>query len=232
VLLVSLPVFKRRLIVTEEIIPVNIITPPAQTVRAPVKKKTPVKKKAPPAKKPAPPPKAPKIPQPEKLPELMPRVEPPPVPEISLKERIQKRLAVKEPPAAPRPEPKPPPVRERTPEPPPPPEASPVREALVLEAADFSHAWYIAVIKGKIFQSWTPPGRLVTARPGTGAHVKFRVERSGRISEITLEKSSGYTLLDRSALEAVSIVQDLPPLPADYQEESLYVVVFFQQLEG
>jgi len=236
VLLISLPVFRKKILIVEEIIPVNIITPPAETAPPPVRKKPVAKKQPAKPRKPAPPPKAPKAPKPppaEKLPELMPTMAPPPVPEISLKERVQKRLEVKEPPTAPRAERKPPAVvRETPPDPAPPPEAEPVREALVLKAADFTHAWYIAVIKSKIFQIWSPPGRLVTARQGMGAYVKFRVERNGRISSIALDKSSGYTLLDRSALEAVGNVQDLPPLPADYQEEYLNVVVFFQQLDG
>jgi TonB family protein len=94
-------------------------------------------------------------------------------------------------------------------------------------SGNFPHAWYVSIVQGKIYENWSPPQRLSAIRPGARAAVAFRIQRNGRTSRVSLREPSGYTLLDRSALEAVRTAGDFPPLPADYREEYLDVVVTF-----
>ncbi len=106
--------------------------------------------------------------------------------------------------------------------------APPGAPAVSLEGADFPQLWYVAIVQNQIYENWEPPQRLLVLSPGAGTLVRFAIHRDGKITEVVIKTSSGYTLLDRSALEAVKRLVNLPSLPADYKEDVLHVVVFFQ----
>jgi TonB family protein len=57
--------------------------------------------------------------------------------------------------------------------------------------------------------------------------VKFRILRDGRITEIELERSSGYAALDLTAQRALFLTQRLPPLPSAFPEDHLTVHLRF-----
>ena len=57
--------------------------------------------------------------------------------------------------------------------------------------------------------------------------VKFRIQRDGRLSEIELEKSSGYAALDLTAQRALFLTQRLPPLPSAFPDDHLTVHLRF-----
>ncbi|MCX6539444.1 MAG: TonB family protein [Acidobacteria bacterium] len=57
--------------------------------------------------------------------------------------------------------------------------------------------------------------------------VKFRVLRDGRLTEIELERSSGYAALDLTAQRALFLTQRLPPLPSAFPEDHLTVHLRF-----
>ncbi len=180
------------------------------------------------------------------VPDLVSKIETPVLPDTSFKEKIQSRLKRSEPVRAPEPPlPKetmpqdnpPPKPAEAKREPPPAEKARPqtypaiVLQSpgnLVLQGTDFPHAWYVAIVQNQIYENWEPPQRLALIQPGATALVRFRIHRDGKMSGVALDSSSGYTLLDRSALEAVRGMAGLPPLPSDYKEEYLNVVVSFR----
>ena len=60
------------------------------------------------------------------------------------------------------------------------------------------------------------------------ALVSFRVDRAGRVSRAAVKESSGHARFDRSALAAVQGLERLPALPEQYAEETLDVVIRFQ----
>jgi TonB family protein len=92
----------------------------------------------------------------------------------------------------------------------------------------FPHAWYLAVLKEKVFDRWTPPSEYFqSSRPPT-AVVSFRIDRGGGIGGITLKESSGSARFDKSALAAVQGLGRVPVLPEQYREETLDVVIRFQ----
>ncbi|HEY5999750.1 MAG TPA: energy transducer TonB, partial [bacterium] len=91
----------------------------------------------------------------------------------------------------------------------------------------FPHAWYLAVLKERIFARWAPPSEFFGAGV-VAALVSFRIDRAGRISGVAVKESSGHARFDRSALAAIQGLGQVPPLPEQYAEETLDVVIRFQ----
>ncbi len=58
--------------------------------------------------------------------------------------------------------------------------------------------------------------------------VKFTIQRDGRLTDIELERSSGFIALDLSAQRAVALTQRLPPLPGQFPDNTLTVHLSFQ----
>jgi TonB family protein len=92
----------------------------------------------------------------------------------------------------------------------------------------FPHAWYLAVLKEQVFARWSPPSEYFQSSRPPAALVSFRIERAGGIGGVTLKESSGSARFDKSALAAVQGLGRVPALPEQYREESLDVVIRFQ----
>jgi len=94
-----------------------------------------------------------------------------------------------------------------------------------VDEADFKFAYYLEIIKERISDNWTPPpvgmGTTLTT-------IYFKIDRSGSISDIKIEKSSGSDIFDKSALRAVSEATPLPPLPAGFRGKWLGVHFEFE----
>lgn len=58
--------------------------------------------------------------------------------------------------------------------------------------------------------------------------IKFRILRDGRITEIELERSSGYAALDITAQRALFLTQRVPPLPSAFPDDHLTVHLRFE----
>jgi len=52
--------------------------------------------------------------------------------------------------------------------------------------------------------------------------------RDGRISDVSVEKPSGYFALDQAAERALLVTRQLPPLPSQYTETQLTVHLVFR----
>lgn len=59
------------------------------------------------------------------------------------------------------------------------------------------------------------------------AWIKFRILRDGRITEIELERSSGYAALDLTSQRALFLTQRVPPLPSAFPDEHLTIHLRF-----
>jgi TonB family protein len=57
--------------------------------------------------------------------------------------------------------------------------------------------------------------------------VKFQIQRDGRVTEIELEKSSGYAGLDLTAQRALFLTQRVLPLPSAFPDDHLTVHLRF-----
>ncbi|HEX7086253.1 MAG TPA: energy transducer TonB [Vicinamibacterales bacterium] len=58
--------------------------------------------------------------------------------------------------------------------------------------------------------------------------VKYTIQRDGRITNVEIERSSGYFALDQTAQRAVILTGRLPPLPQQFTEPTLTVHLIFR----
>ena len=58
--------------------------------------------------------------------------------------------------------------------------------------------------------------------------IRFTIMRDGRISDVSVEKPSGYFALDQAAERALLVTRQLPPLPSQYTETQLTVHLVFR----
>jgi TonB family protein len=77
------------------------------------------------------------------------------------------------------------------------------------EAADIDFGPYLAELQKRIKKNWHPPrgneSKRITA--------KFKIHLSGEITNIKLERSSGLSIADDAAVDAIEKSSPLPPLP-------------------
>ena len=90
--------------------------------------------------------------------------------------------------------------------------------------ADFPFAYYVEQLLSLIGANWFKP----ESAEGTNCVVSFRVLRSGQVTEVKVDSSSGVSYYDRAAARAVYAANPLPPLPPDYRNDSLGVHLKFQ----
>ena len=92
-----------------------------------------------------------------------------------------------------------------------------------LDVADFCCPDYIATMIDRIRSAW---------QQSQGASgevlVKFTIQRSGQISDPSVERSSGNAVLDLAALRAIVGTRTLNPLPAAFPNPTLTVHLNFQ----
>jgi TonB family protein len=90
-----------------------------------------------------------------------------------------------------------------------------------LEVSDFCCPEYLQTMAASIKSNWNSqqgaPGRV---------HLRFVIQKDGRIVDITIEESSRVEALDLFARRAL-ILTKLPPLPAGYSEPALAVHLYF-----
>ena len=96
---------------------------------------------------------------------------------------------------------------------------------VAVDDANFEFAYYLQMVRVQIARNWTPPAG---SSPGARAEVYFRVSRSGEITGLRLETSSGGEYFDQTALRAVVITQQLPPLPLGYPGSDLGIHFGFE----
>jgi TonB family protein len=92
-----------------------------------------------------------------------------------------------------------------------------------LDVANFCCPEYLSTMVDLIYRNW--PSRQQAA--GTTV-IKYVIQRDGRLTNIEVEKSSGFAALDYLAQRAVAQTMRLPPLPVAYTESTLTVHLLFE----
>ena len=90
-----------------------------------------------------------------------------------------------------------------------------------LEVADFCCPEYLATMYRAIKANWNSQVGAVGR-----THLRFVIQKDGRIVDITVEQSSGVEVMDSFARRAL-ILTKLPPLPSGYGEPTLAVHLYF-----
>jgi len=103
--------------------------------------------------------------------------------------------------------------------------ASGVSGQVAVDDASFEFAYYLQIVRAQIARNWTPPAG---SSEGTRVEVYFRVSRAGEISQLRVETGSGNGIFDDSAIRAVTITEQLPPLPLGYAGADLGIHFGFE----
>jgi len=90
-----------------------------------------------------------------------------------------------------------------------------------LEVANFCCPEYLATMAARIKANWNSQVGAVGR-----THLRFVIQKDGRIVDITVEQSSGVELMDSYAKRALLLTK-LPPLPPAFPESALAVHLFF-----
>jgi len=95
-----------------------------------------------------------------------------------------------------------------------------------LDERIFEFPYYLGLMQRKIRQHFIVPRMLGVTELETVIY--FRVRRSGRISNIVVERSSNNPVFDLAAHRALNAADPLPPLPEGYAKSYLGVHFAFQ----
>lgn len=90
-----------------------------------------------------------------------------------------------------------------------------------LEVSNFCCPEYLATMAARIKANWNSQ---VGATGRT--HLRFVIQKDGRIADITVEQSSGFEVMDSYARRALLLTK-LPPLPDGYDQQALAVHLYF-----
>lgn len=92
-----------------------------------------------------------------------------------------------------------------------------------LDTANFCCPEYIALMLEAVRRNWDQ-----NQQANGVALVKFTIQRDGRITNVQLERSSGYQTLDFFATRALQATRQIQPLPGAFTEPSLTVHLTFE----
>lgn len=91
--------------------------------------------------------------------------------------------------------------------------------AMEVPGASTAMSHYFGLIQAKISKMWTAPPVDVSGQ-SLRVVVRFRLHRSGTVTAVVVEQSSGNGYYDDAGLRAVKAAQPLPPFPPEFAEQS------------
>ena len=94
-----------------------------------------------------------------------------------------------------------------------------------IDAVNFCCPDYIVLMIERIRSNWVQRAEMAGSN-----YVKFTIQRDGRLTDIVLEKSSGFQNLDLMSQRALYVTKTLNPLPAAYPNPSLTIHLHFEYL--
>jgi len=92
-----------------------------------------------------------------------------------------------------------------------------------LDVANFCCPQYLVTMQERVLRNWESRQQSL----GTTG-VVFVVQRDGSLTDVTVEKTSGNAQLDFLATRALLLTRQLPPLPAEYPNQTLRVHLTFE----
>jgi len=91
-----------------------------------------------------------------------------------------------------------------------------------LDVGNFCCPDYLSTMQRLILGNWNSRQQVAAA-----VMIKFSIQRDGRITDVAVEKSSGYTALDMNAQRALMVTR-LPALPSAFPDSVLTVHLIFE----
>lgn len=92
-----------------------------------------------------------------------------------------------------------------------------------LDVADFCCPDYIYLMVNKVKGNWNQKVEVAGV-----VEIKFTIQRDGRLTDPSVERSSGTLSLDQNAQRAVMVTRQLPPLPDAFPNPTLTVFLNFE----
>jgi periplasmic protein TonB len=92
-----------------------------------------------------------------------------------------------------------------------------------LDVQNFCCPDYLATMLQLIQRNWSSKQQVAGE-----AQLKFTIQKDGRITDVAVERSSGYFALDQTAERALLVTRQLQPLPGAFPEDQLTVHLRFQ----
>lgn len=92
-----------------------------------------------------------------------------------------------------------------------------------LEVSNFCCPEYLSTMIQLIQRNWSAKQDVAGQ-----TLMKFTVQRDGRLTDVQIERGSGYFALDQTAQRALLLTRQLPPLPPAFTEPALTVHLNFQ----
>ena len=89
------------------------------------------------------------------------------------------------------------------------------------------YAWYVRVVNQKVSENWLRYEIDSRIQSANRVYVTFDIDRSGRLSHVQVEQSSGVPSLDMSAIRALQRIDTFGPLPPDYSGSKVSVEFWF-----
>lgn len=104
---------------------------------------------------------------------------------------------------------------------------TPEKTSLVVDAPRFPFSYYLEAIERTVSRNWFAGAAGSAA--GLSCVVYFRLDRGGGVHDIRIERGSGSSFFDRSALRAVRSSAPFPPLPRAFTDSYLGIHFTFVQ---
>ena len=92
-----------------------------------------------------------------------------------------------------------------------------------VDVGNFCCPGYLGLMSDKILGNWNKQVEV-----GGDVVVKVTIQRDGRLTDVSVEQSSGYQALDLNARRAVEVTRQLTSLPAEYPNPTLIVHLTFR----
>jgi protein TonB len=92
-----------------------------------------------------------------------------------------------------------------------------------LDVANFCCPDYLATMIQLIQGGWSAKQQVAGE-----TLMKYTIQRDGRLTNVEIERSSGYFALDQAAQRALLVRRQLPPLPPQFTESTLTVHLIFR----
>ncbi len=95
----------------------------------------------------------------------------------------------------------------------------------LIDEGDFCCPQYLALMQQQIQANWNSRQEVAGS-----AMIKFRIQRDGTITDMEVERPSGYYALDYAAQRALVATRKLPPLPPAFPGTTLTVHLMFDYM--
>ncbi len=96
-------------------------------------------------------------------------------------------------------------------------------DSMRLDVSNFCCPQYLSIMTASIKRNWNQNQAVAGITV-----MKFTVRRDGLIVDVSVERESGYTALDFASERALLLTKQLPPLPAEYPNNTLTVHLRFE----